>query len=76
MFPDRTRPRDPRMAVIRSRLYHFASLLTPPRSYPYTPPVHGSGHGRGENVFAGTSPPFTSEHSGSTVRSAVQSPAP
>ena len=65
MFPDRSRPRDPRMAVIRSRLSHSASLLTPPRSYPH----------HGENVFAGTAPPFTSEHSGSTVRSAVQSPA-
>ena len=58
------------MAVIRSRLSHSASLLTLPRSYPYTPPVHhGFCQGRGENVFAGTAPPFTSEHSGSAVQS-------
>ena len=60
MFPDRTRPSDPRMAAIRSNLSHSASLLT--RNYPNTQPVPGSRQGRGEN-FAGTAPPFTREHS-------------
>ena len=58
------------MAVIRSRLSHSASLLTPPRSYPNTPSVR---QGRGENI-TGTGTPFTS---GSSVGSAgcFQSPS-
>ena len=69
MFPDRTRPSDPRrLAAIRSRLSHSSSLLTPPRSYPNTQPVPGSCPGRGENVFAG-------EYSGFSVGTAVQSPS-
>ena len=74
MFPDRTGPSDPRMAAIRSRLSHSASLLTPPRNYPTTQPVPGSSQSRREN-FAGTAAPFTCGHSGFSVGAAVQSPS-